>query len=207
MEMAQFLFLGEQWINVRKITTVTFCADPKSSKQCCIVHFGAVATKVQLNAGDSEKLVEYLKENSVYYQAPAQSRCRVAGGTATCATGSTAVKQAQFLGLALTAVKDDCALPTSFLIVVEFTEVSNYALPRSRVGPQTLDEREVDVRLTVFGSAVASEKHPCLQTPAWRRGPRDGKRVGFHYNAKTAFPLRKHGGFAGNSLENRRYFQ
>jgi hypothetical protein len=41
---------------------------------------------------------------------------------------------------ALAIVKDDGPLPTSFLIVVEFTEMSDDALARTGVGAETFDK-------------------------------------------------------------------
>jgi hypothetical protein len=56
------------------------------------------------------------------------------------------------LGLALAVVEDDGALPTPLLIVVEFAQMGDDALPRSSVRSPALDQREVNVRLTVLGS-------------------------------------------------------
>jgi hypothetical protein len=41
--MPQFLFLGNRWINVDKITFVEFVPDMKSGASCCKVHYGSAA--------------------------------------------------------------------------------------------------------------------------------------------------------------------
>jgi hypothetical protein len=48
-------------------------------------------------------------------------------------------EQTEFLGLALTVVANDGALPAVFLKVVEFAHVSDSPLPRSGVGQDTFD--------------------------------------------------------------------
>ena len=99
------------------------------------------------------------------------------------------------LRLTLAVVAQDGALPASFLSAAQFAEMGDDVLTWAGGGANTFDEREVDVRLTVLGPAVASEEHPCLLNPAWRREHGNSKRVGFHYNAKTRFPLPKNQGF------------
>jgi hypothetical protein len=59
----------------------------------------------------------------------------------------------------LAAVKDDGALPASFLVVVEFAEVSADVLARSGFGAHALDQGIVGVRLTVFGPGVSTNKY------------------------------------------------
>jgi hypothetical protein len=62
--MPQFLFLGDRWINVDKITFVEFVPANMSGKLCAKVHYGAATASVRLNESDSEKLVEYLQKHS-----------------------------------------------------------------------------------------------------------------------------------------------
>ena len=72
-------------------------------------------------------------------------------------------EEPEFLCFALAVVEGDGALPSQFLIGVEFAEMCDDALPRAGVGAHALDQREIGVRLSGFLSSVASEKHPCLQ--------------------------------------------
>ena len=71
-------------------------------------------------------------------------------------------KEPEFLSVALSVVKDDGALPTAFLIVIEFAEMGDDALARPSIGAYAFDERIVGVGLALFASLIASEKHPCL---------------------------------------------
>ena len=75
-------------------------------------------------------------------------------------------KEAQLLSIAVAVVKDDRALPAAFLIVIEFAQVSDDALPRAGSGANALDQRIISMRLALLGTMVASEKHPCLQDPS-----------------------------------------
>ena len=59
----------------------------------------------------------------------------------------------------LAVVKDDGALPASFLVVVEFAEVGDDVLARSGFGAHAFDQGVVGVRLTVFGPGVSPQKH------------------------------------------------
>ena len=63
---------------------------------------------------------------------------------------------------ALAIVKDDRALPASFLVVVEFAEVGDGVLSRPGLGANTLDQGVVGVGLAVLGAVVASQKHDRL---------------------------------------------
>ena len=74
-------------------------------------------------------------------------------------------KQTQLLGIALTIVKDDCALPAAFLIGIELAEMGDHPLARPRLGANALDQSEVSVFLASLGADVAAEEHPNLQKP------------------------------------------
>ena len=104
-------------------------------------------------------------------------------------------KEAQLLSIAVAVVKDDRALPAAFLIVIEFAQVSDDALPRAGSGANALDQRIISMRLALLGTMVASEKHPCLQDPSMVKECGKSKGVGFHYIAKTELPLPKNRGF------------
>jgi hypothetical protein len=75
-------------------------------------------------------------------------------------------KEPQLLGVALAVVENDGALPTAFLIVIEFAEVSDDALPRTGSGADALDESIVGMGLALFGALIASQKHPRLLGPS-----------------------------------------
>jgi hypothetical protein len=62
----------------------------------------------------------------------------------------------------LAVVKDDRALPASFLVVVEFAEVCDDVLARSGFGAHALDQGIVGVRLAVFGPGVSPQEHEHL---------------------------------------------
>ena len=62
----------------------------------------------------------------------------------------------------LAVVKDDGALPASFLVVVEFAEVGDDVLARPGVGAHALDQGVVGVRLAVLGAGVAAQEHDGL---------------------------------------------
>src|SRR5207245_9099957 len=47
-------------------------------------------------------------------------------------------EEAELPAFPLSVVKDDGALPASFLVVVEFAEVGDDVLPRPRLGPHAL---------------------------------------------------------------------
>ncbi len=62
--MAHFLFLGQHWINLDKIISVSFRPDPKSGKEFCQIDYGSLAAKLSLGEEDSKKLTEYLRKHS-----------------------------------------------------------------------------------------------------------------------------------------------
>ena len=62
----------------------------------------------------------------------------------------------------LAVVKDDGALPASFLVVVEFAEVGDDVLARPGLGAHALDQGVVGVRLAVFGPGVSPQEHERL---------------------------------------------
>jgi hypothetical protein len=97
----------------------------------------------------------------------------------------------ELLDVAMAVMEGDGPLPASFLSGVEFAEMSDNALSGPGVGAHAFDQREVDVLLAVLGSRVPSQKHPCLPAlPASMVGETEKlNRVGFHYIAKTTFPL------------------
>src|SRR6266511_1546604 len=82
-------------------------------------------------------------------------------------------KESELLGIPLTIVKGDRALPAAFLVVIEFTQMSDDVLPWSSGGADTFDEGVVEVFLTILCSAVAAQKHrPLLVADSMtRRGP------------------------------------
>jgi hypothetical protein len=63
--MPQFLFLGNHWINVDKITSVRFRPDSKTAEDCAVIQYGSTNFSVDLDPEDTRKLIEYLKKNSV----------------------------------------------------------------------------------------------------------------------------------------------
>ena len=83
-------------------------------------------------------------------------------------------EEAELLGVALAVVKDDGALPASFLVVVEFAEVGDDVLARPGLGAHALDQGVVGVGLAVFGAGVAAQEHERLLVPT-----RPGGRVQF----------------------------
>jgi hypothetical protein len=90
--------------------------------------------------------------------------------------------------------------------VIEFAQVRDDVLAWPGVGANTLDESIVGVNLTVLGTAIASEKHRNLLGPSMATEGGEIKGVGFHYIAKSGFPLQKTETFAGNGVENRLFF-
>lgn len=67
---------------------------------------------------------------------------------------------------ALLVMEPDGALPATFLLVVEFTEVGDDALSRTGPSANAFDECVIDVSLAVLGSPIASQEHGGL--PAHR---------------------------------------
>ena len=74
-------------------------------------------------------------------------------------------EEAELPGIALAVVKDDGALPASFLVVVEFAEVGDDVLARPRLGAHALDQGVVGVGLAVFGAGVSPQEHRRLLAP------------------------------------------
>jgi hypothetical protein len=68
-------------------------------------------------------------------------------------------EEAELLRIAVAVVEDDGALPAAFLIVIEFAEVSDDALPRSGLGADAFDEGVVGVDFALFRSLVTSQEH------------------------------------------------
>ena len=95
-------------------------------------------------------------------------------------------EQTQLLGIALSVVKDDGALPAPFLIVIEFTQVSDDTLSRPGSGTNALDERVVAVSFTLLGPLVASQKHPCLLGASMVRQPRQKQGARFPLQRQNA---------------------
>ena len=59
-------------------------------------------------------------------------------------------EEAELLDIALAVVKDDGALPAAFLVVVEFAQMGDDALPRPGIGANAFDQGVVGVRLAVL---------------------------------------------------------
>ena len=76
-------------------------------------------------------------------------------------------KQAQLLSVALAIVEDDGALPTAFLVGVEFAEIGDDLLAWPGVGANALNQSEVGVLLAGLGADVAAEEHPGLPRARW----------------------------------------
>ena len=74
-------------------------------------------------------------------------------------------KESKLLGIALPIVKGDSSLPSTFLVMIQFTQMGNDILSRSEVCADTLDERVVDVLLAILCSAVATKEHRLLLVP------------------------------------------
>jgi hypothetical protein len=91
-------------------------------------------------------------------------------------------EEPQLLGVALAVVENDGTLPTAFLIVIEFAEVSDDSLPRSGIGAYALDESIVSMGLALFGPLIASQEHPCLLGPSMVKefGDLQGSRFPLH---------------------------
>ena len=56
-------------------------------------------------------------------------------------------------------MKNDGALPATFLGRVEFAQMRDDALPRPGIGANALEESKVGVNFAVFGAVIASKKH------------------------------------------------
>ena len=59
-------------------------------------------------------------------------------------------KETELLGVSLAVVKNDGALPAPFLIVIQFAQVSDDALPRPGICANALDESVVGVGLALL---------------------------------------------------------
>jgi polyhydroxyalkanoate synthase len=68
-------------------------------------------------------------------------------------------EEAELAFFALSVVKDDGALPASFLVLVEFPQIGDDVLARPRLGAHALDQSVVGVRLAVFGPGVPPQEH------------------------------------------------
>jgi hypothetical protein len=71
-------------------------------------------------------------------------------------------EEAELPVFTLAIVKEDRALPASFLVVVQLAEVGDGMLSRPGLGTHTLDEGVVGMGLAVLGAMVASQKHDRL---------------------------------------------
>ena len=91
-------------------------------------------------------------------------------------------EEPQLLSIALAVVKNDGALPTAFLLVIEFAEVSDDSLPWPSIGAHALDESIVGMGLALFGPLIASQKHSCLLGPSMAKefGNLQGSRFPLH---------------------------
>ncbi len=81
-------------------------------------------------------------------------------------------EEAKLAVFPLAIVKDDGALPASFLVVIELAEVGNDVLARPGLGAYALDEGVVGMGLTVFSPGIASQEHAGLprdQHERWQR--------------------------------------
>jgi hypothetical protein len=90
-------------------------------------------------------------------------------------------KQRQFMPAFVSRVEDGRALPASFLVFGQFTELGDHALPRTPLGSPRLDECEVAVPLAILAALVLAKKHPCLHLKSDTDSAL-GKQVGPHYN-------------------------
>ena len=63
------------------------------------------------------------------------------------------------MGVTLAVVEDRDSLPASFGFGVDLAKMGNDVLTRPGVSTSALDEREVNVGLTILGSAVAAHEH------------------------------------------------
>jgi hypothetical protein len=89
-------------------------------------------------------------------------------------------------------VKHHRPLPATLLVRIEFAEISDHLLTRSRLRPHTLDECVVDVLLAVFGACILAQKHGHLLAPlAWSKVAGKSKEVGLHYTAESRFHYRQ----------------
>jgi hypothetical protein len=79
-------------------------------------------------------------------------------------------KETKLPVFALSVVKDDGALPASFLVLVELTEVGDDVLARPRLGAHALDQSVVGVRLAGFGPGVPPQEHRRLLAPRDQEG-------------------------------------
>ena len=108
------------------------------------------------------------------------------------------------LGIALTVVESDRALPAAFLVVIEFTQMSDDPLSRPSAGADALDEGVIEMLLPILCAAIATkEQRPSWFPTAWPEGGRGIKRLGLHYTPIRLVPLQKPWEFAGSAAGNR----
>src|SRR5262249_1601120 len=105
-------------------------------------------------------------------------------------------EQPQLLGISLAVVENDGALPTAFLVMIEFAQVGHDVLAGAVGGADAFHQGVVGVLLAVLEAFVGSEKHarPLARHPAWPGRSGRIKGVGLHYNAWGRFPLRQNTG-------------
>src|ERR1019366_9856667 len=104
------------------------------------------------------------------------------------------------LGIALAVVQNDGALPTAFLVGIEFAQIRHHALAWPRVGANALDEGKVGMDFAILGPTIASEKHRSLLGSSmaekagenqWGRFPRQRqKRVSTTENSRDLQEIR-----------------
>jgi hypothetical protein len=104
-------------------------------------------------------------------------------------------KQCELSGLPLAIVKNDRALPAVLLKVVEFAQVSDDALPASRVGARAFDQRVVRQFFSRHSPCVAPEKHAGLLATTMAGVSAIINSLCFHYMPAELFPLPKTRGF------------
>lgn len=64
MVMPQFLFLGQRWVNVDKITSVEVHKDSVTTNPFCVVLYGT-SGKIILDETESKELTKWLAANRV----------------------------------------------------------------------------------------------------------------------------------------------
>ncbi len=69
-------------------------------------------------------------------------------------------------------MKDGRPLPTALLVVRQFAEVSDDALPWAEFGALRLDQCEIAVSFAVLGPLIPAKKYPCLHSSPARNSLR-----------------------------------
>src|SRR5262245_40268873 len=99
--------------------------------------------------------------------------------------------KSQLLRLTLSIVQDHSALPAELLVMFPLSEVGDRQLPRPRIGPYTLDQRIISMRLAILGFRVRSKEHDRLLGAhhGKEHRPDQGDRSSLH--AEKRFSLQK----------------